>query len=164
MKSTTLLLLSTRHYSKLSWVKQHNHSDLYREHAKPNREIIKSIPPKLSGLWSCNLNTSKIMKLAITFVFTTITANITYTTKIIAQAKLHMQPKQQWYRKLIGTSEKHNWSSRPPTNMNYNFLKILWSYLQLYYSHLKMILQLTRSINVINASLSKTWTESDMPL
>ena len=33
--------------------------------------------------------------------------------------------KQQWYRKLIGTSEKHNWRSRPPTNMNHNFLKIL---------------------------------------
>ena len=28
-------------------------------------------------------------------------------------------------RKLIGTSEKHNWSSRPLTNMNNNFLKIL---------------------------------------
>ena len=28
--------------------------------------------------------------------------------KIIAQAKLHMQPKQQWYEKLIGTSKKHN--------------------------------------------------------
>ena len=32
---------------------------------------------------------------------------------------------QQWYRKLIGISEKHNWSYRPPTNMNHNFLKIL---------------------------------------
>ena len=67
-------------------------------------------------------------------------------------------------RKLIGTSEKHNWSSRPATNMNYNFLKILLSYLQLYYSHLNMILQLTRKINPMNASLSKTWTESDMLL
>ena len=63
---------------------------------------------------------------------------------------------QQWYRKLIGTSEKHNWSSRPATNMNYNFLKILLSYLQLSYSHLKMILQLEGSINPIIASLSKT--------
>ena len=52
MKSTTLLLLPPRHDSKLSWVKQHSHSDLYREHAKPDREIIKSIDPKLSGLWS----------------------------------------------------------------------------------------------------------------
>ena len=65
-------------------------------------------------------------------------------------------------RKLIGTSEKHNWSSRPPTNMNHNFLKILGSYLQLSYSHFKMILQLTWSINAINVSLSKTWTEPDM--
>ena len=32
---------------------------------------------------------------------------------------------QQWYRKLIGISEKHNWSCRPPTIMNHNFLKIL---------------------------------------
>ena len=74
--------------------------------------------------------------------------------KIIAQSKLHMQPKQQWYRKLRGTLEKHNWSSRPPTNMNHNFFKILWSYLQLYYYHLKMILQLTRSNNTKKASLS----------
>ena len=64
-------------------------------------------------------------KLAITFVFTTTTGNIIYTTKIIAQPRLHMQPKQQCYRKRIGTSEKHNWSSRPLTNMNNNFLKIL---------------------------------------
>ena len=62
----------------------------------------------------------------------------------------------QWYRKLIGTSEKHNWSSRPPTIMNHNFLKILGSGLQHSYSHHKMILQLTRSINSIIASLSKT--------
>ena len=54
------------------------------------------------------------MKLSTTFVFTTTTTNIIYTNKIIAQAKVHMQPKQQWYRKLIGTLEKHNWSSRPP--------------------------------------------------
>ena len=52
MKSTTLLILSQRHDSKLREVQQHNHSDLYIEHAKPNREIIKSIDPKLSGLWS----------------------------------------------------------------------------------------------------------------
>ena len=63
---------------------------------------------------------------------------------------------QQWYRKLIETSEKHNWSSRPPTNMNPNFLKSLGSYLQLYYSHIKMILQLEGSINPIIASPSKT--------
>jgi hypothetical protein len=31
------------------------------------------------------------------FGITTTTANIIYITKIIAQAKLHMQPKQQWY-------------------------------------------------------------------
>jgi hypothetical protein len=37
------------------------------------------------------------MKLSTTLVFTTTTTNIIYTTKIIAQAKLHMQPKQQWY-------------------------------------------------------------------
>jgi hypothetical protein len=37
------------------------------------------------------------MKLATTLVFTSTTANIIYTTKIIAQAKLHMQPEQQWY-------------------------------------------------------------------
>ena len=84
--------------------------------------------------------------------------------KMIAQLKLHMQPKQQWYRKLIGTSEEHSWSSRPPKNMNHNFLKGLQSYLQLSYSHLKMILQLTRSINPMNASLYKTWTETGMPL
>ena len=134
MKITTLLLLSPRHDSKLSWVKQHNHSDLYREHANLDREIIKSIPPKLSGLWSWKFNTSNIIKLTTTLVFTTTIENIIYTTKIIAQLKLHMQPKQQWYRKLIGTSEKHNSSSRPPTNMNHNFLKIFWSYLQLWYS------------------------------
>ena len=65
-----------------------------------------------------------IMKLDTTLVFTTTIANIIYTTKIIAQARLHMQPKQQWYKKLIKTSKKHNWSSRPPTNINHNFLKI----------------------------------------
>jgi hypothetical protein len=68
------------------------------------------------------------MKLATTFVFTTTTANIIYTMKIIAQAKLHMQPKQQWYnyrQKLIGTLEKHNWSSRTPTNMTHNFFEKL---------------------------------------
>ena len=52
MKITTLLLLSPRHDSNLNWVKQHNHSDLYREHAKPDNELVKSIDPKLSGLWS----------------------------------------------------------------------------------------------------------------
>ena len=52
MKITTLLLLSLGHDSKLSWVKQHNHCDLYREHAKPDMEIIKSIVLKLLGLWS----------------------------------------------------------------------------------------------------------------
>ena len=36
-------------------------------------------------------------KFATTFVFTTTIANIIYTTKIIAQEKLYMQPKQQWY-------------------------------------------------------------------
>ena len=92
---------------------------------KYDRSFVKFITPKISSLWSCNLNTSNIMKLYSTFVFTTTTENIIYTTKIIAQAKLHMQPKQEWYKKLIGTSEKHNWSSRPPTNMNHNFLKIL---------------------------------------
>jgi len=65
------------------------------------------------------------MKLATTLAFFTTTEKIIYTTKIIAQPRLHMQPKQQWYRKLIGTSEKHNWSSKPPTIMNHNFLKIL---------------------------------------
>ena len=65
------------------------------------------------------------MQLDTTLVFTTTTENIIYTIKIIAQVKLHMEPKQQWYRKLIATSEKHNWSSRPPTIMNHNFLKIL---------------------------------------
>ena len=52
MKMTTLLLLSPRHDSKLSWVKQHNHSDLYRELAKSDNELTKSIAPKLLGLWS----------------------------------------------------------------------------------------------------------------
>ena len=52
MKINTLFILSPRHYSKLSWVKQHNHSDLYREHAKPDNELEKSIAPKPSGLWS----------------------------------------------------------------------------------------------------------------
>ena len=28
-------------------------------------------------------------------------------------------------RKLIGTSEKHNWSSGPPKIMTHNFLKVL---------------------------------------
>ena len=52
MKSTTLILLSPRHDSNLSWVKQHNHSDLYREHAKSDNKVAKSIAPKLPGLWS----------------------------------------------------------------------------------------------------------------
>ena len=98
---------------------------LYREHAKSDHSLTKSIAPKLSGLWSCNLNTRKIIKLSTTLVLTTTTTNIIPTTKIIAQVKLHIHPKQQWYKKLIGTSEKHNWSSRPPTSMNNNFLKIL---------------------------------------
>ena len=38
------------------------------------------------------------------------------------------------------------------------------SYIQLYYYHIKMILQITRSINPMNESLSKTWIETDMPL
>ena len=42
----------------LSWVKQHNHSDLYKEHAKPDNELVKSIAPKLSGLWSRQFITS----------------------------------------------------------------------------------------------------------
>ena len=63
---------------------------------------------------------------------------------------------QQWYRKRIASSEKHNGSSRPPTNMNHNFFKILGSYLQLSYSHFKMILQLEGSTNPIIASLTKT--------
>ena len=54
---------------------------MYREHAKSDNEITKSIAPKLSGLWSCNLNTSKIVKLATTLVFTTTAANIISTTK-----------------------------------------------------------------------------------
>ena len=131
---------------------------------KHERPFVKFINHKISSLWSWHLNISNIMKLGTTFVFTTTTANIIYTTKIIAQAKLHMQPKQQWYRKPIGTSEKYNWSSRPPTIMNHNFLKVLWSYLQLSHYHIKMILQLTRSINPMNASLSKTWIEPDMQL
>jgi len=57
--------------------------------------------------------------------------------EIIAQAKLYMQPKQQGYRKLIGTSEKHNWSSRPPTNMNHKFLK----YYEVTYNFLILILR-----------------------
>ena len=52
MKISILLILSPRDDSKLSWVKQHNHSDLYREHAKFDNELVKSIAPKLSGLWS----------------------------------------------------------------------------------------------------------------
>ena len=104
------------------------------------------------------------MKLATTLVFSKTTENIIITMKIIAQVKLHVQSTQQWYRKLIATLEKHNWSSRPPTNMNHNFLKILGSYLQLYYSHFKKILQLARSIKPIIASLSKTSTETDIPL
>ena len=75
---------------------------------------------------------------------------------MIAQAKTANAAQQQWCRKLTETSEKHNWSSRPPTNMNHNFLESLGSYLQLSYSHIKMILQLEGSINPIIASLSKT--------
>ena len=52
MKRTTLLILSPRHDSKRSKVKQHNHSDLHREHAKPDNELVKSITPKPSELWS----------------------------------------------------------------------------------------------------------------
>ena len=32
---------------------------------------------------------------------------------------------QQWYRKLIGTSDKHNWSSRHATRQYGNIMK--WS-------------------------------------
>ena len=52
MKVTTLILLSPRYDSNLNWVKQHNHSDLYREHTKSDNELAKSIAPKLSSLWS----------------------------------------------------------------------------------------------------------------
>ena len=38
------------------------------------------------------------------------------------------------------------------------------SYIQISYYHPKMILQITRPINPMNESLSKTWTETDMPL
>ena len=68
MKITTLLLLSPRHYSKLSWVKQHNHSDLYREHVKPDNELVKSIDPKLLGLWLGKFNTRCLSELSTTFL------------------------------------------------------------------------------------------------
>jgi hypothetical protein len=79
--------------------------------------------------------------------------------KLVARVTPHMQPNSSGTiidRKLIETSEKHKWSSRPPTNINHNFLKSLGSYLQLSYSHIKMTLQLEGSINPIIASLSKT--------
>ena len=57
---------------------------------KPDSKFLKYIAPKLLGLWSWTFNTSYIMKLSTTFLFTTTTENIIYTTKIIAQAKLHM--------------------------------------------------------------------------
>ena len=52
MKITTTLITSPEGDSKLSKAKQHNHSDLHREHLKPDREIVKSIVPKPSGLKS----------------------------------------------------------------------------------------------------------------
>ena len=70
----------------------------------------------------------KDYELATTLVFTRTTENIIYTMKIIAQVNRTCNPNSSGTiidRKLIGTSEKHNWSSRPPTNMNHNFLKIL---------------------------------------
>ena len=60
------------------------------EHAKPDREIIKSIAPKLSGLWSLKFNTSYIMKLPTTLVFTIFTENAICITKLIAQPKLYL--------------------------------------------------------------------------
>ena len=46
------------------------------------------------------------MKIPTCLVFTTTTENIIYPTKIIAQAKLHMQPKQQWYNYRQKTDKK----------------------------------------------------------
>ena len=94
MKSTTLLLLYPRHDSKLSWVKQHNHSDLYRERAKPDSKLLKSITPKSSGLKSLNFRTNNIRKLYTTFVFNISTENIICITKLSLQQKMHMQPFQ----------------------------------------------------------------------
>ena len=164
MEFSTTLLLSPKAHSNPNQIKHQHLSDLLRIQSKPDRRLKSHVTPTLSGLWPYNLNTSKTMEFATTFLFTTTIENIIYTTKIIAQSKTANAAQQQWYRKLIGTSEKHNWSSRPPTNMNHNFLKRLGSYLQLSYSHIKMILQLEGSINSIIAPLSKTQIETDMPL
>ena len=65
---------------------------MLRIQLKPDRRLKSHVTPTLSGLWPYNLNTSKIMKFDTTFVFATTIANIIYTTKMIAQAKLQMQP------------------------------------------------------------------------
>jgi hypothetical protein len=48
--------------------------------------------------------------------------------KLVARVTPHMQPNSSGKiidRKLIETSEKHKWSSRPPTNMILNFMESL---------------------------------------
>jgi hypothetical protein len=48
--------------------------------------------------------------------------------KLVAQVTPHMQPNSSGTiidRKLIETSEKYDWSFRPPTNMNLKFLESL---------------------------------------
>jgi hypothetical protein len=48
--------------------------------------------------------------------------------KLVARVTPHMQPNSSGTiidRKLIETSEKHKWSSRPPTNMIFNFMESL---------------------------------------
>ena len=60
MKITTLLILTPRHDSKLSWVKQRNHLDLYREHAKSDNELVKSMAHKLSGYGHENLSQARL--------------------------------------------------------------------------------------------------------
>ena len=60
MKRTTLIILTPRHDSKLSQVKQSNHSDLYRELAKSDNELVKSMARKLSGYGDENLSQARL--------------------------------------------------------------------------------------------------------
>jgi len=97
----------------LTYVKQYNHSDLFRAHEKADSKLIKSITPKLTHLKSWNFRKSKIRKLSTTFVFTKFTENIIWFMKLSSQQKMHMQPFQNitiWCFTCLLTKSIHTWA------------------------------------------------------
>jgi hypothetical protein len=70
--STTFSLL-TRTDSKLNLSKQCNLWNLYRNWTDSVTELMKSITSKRSGLWLSDFNTSKLIKLSTTFLWSPIT-------------------------------------------------------------------------------------------